>query len=331
MALWAIFAKSSKEKGFHSHMTLTQLEYIVAVDKHRHFGKAAADCHITQPTLSMQIQKLEEDLGVLIFDRSKQQVKPTEIGEQVIVQAKIVLAEAKKINSLIDEEKSEVEGELKLGIIPTLGPYLLPLFIGSYLKKYPQVKIEVQELLTDDITEKIQNGQLDLGIVVTPLQINFLREIPLFYEEFLAYVSPNHPAFQKKTLCINEMSIEDMWLLQEGHCFREQVVNLCQQRENMPGLTGLSFQSGSLESLKKLVDKYDGMTLLPELAVFELNEDDFEKVRYFDDPKPLREVSLVMHKGFMKRKLAESLFSEIQGNLPREMNRKKEGKIITWR
>jgi LysR family transcriptional regulator, hydrogen peroxide-inducible genes activator len=312
-------------------MTLTQFEYIVAVDKHRHFGKAAADCHITQPTLSMQIQKLEEDLGVLIFDRSKQQVKPTEIGEQILAQAKVVLREAKLISSLIDEEKSDLKGEIKLGIIPTLSPYLLPLFIGSFLKKYPQVKIEVQELLTDDITEKIQTGHLDLGVVVTPLNLSYIRELPLFYEEFLAYVSPKHPAYQKKTLCINELDIDQMWLLQEGHCFRDQVVNLCKKRDGMSGIPGLSFQSGSLESLKKLVDKHDGITLLPELAVFDLNEDDFEKVRYFEDPKPLREVSLVMHQGFMKRKLVESLFTEIQQNLPLEMNRKKEGKVIKWR
>jgi LysR family transcriptional regulator, hydrogen peroxide-inducible genes activator len=163
-------------------MTITQLEYIVAVDTHRHFAKAAEQCFVTQPTLSMQIQKLEETLGSKIFDRSKQPVIPTEIGEEIIQQARIILNEVKKIDQLISDKQGILKGELKIGIIPTLAPYLLPLFLQPFLKKYPDVTIKVKEMTTDIIVEKLKTGRIDAGLLVTPLQEASIKEYPLFYE-----------------------------------------------------------------------------------------------------------------------------------------------------
>src|SRR5687768_8393452 len=170
-------------------MTFTQLEYIIAVDTHRHFAKAAKQCFITQPTLSMQIQKLEEELGSKIFDRSKQPVIPTEIGEEIVRQARIIIHETKMIHELIRDRDGVLQGELRIGIIPTLAPYLLPMFLQPFLTAYPGIRIRVKEMTTDIIVEKLKAGRIDVGLLVTPLQDNGIREHPLFYEELVAYVS----------------------------------------------------------------------------------------------------------------------------------------------
>lgn len=309
-------------------MTLIQFEYIIAVDTHRHFGKAAENCFVTQPTLSMQIQKLEDQLGVVIFDRSKQPVVPTELGVRIIRQARIAVNEAKKVQGMVEEEKTEIQGEVKIGIIPTLSPYLLPLFIHQFIQKYPKVNLKVEELITDQILFKLKNEQLDIGIAVTPLDDAMLTYVPVFYEEFYAYVSHRGQFFDKESINIDDIPNEDLWLLNEGHCFREQVLNVCQNYKERN--SKFKYESGSLEALKRIVDKHGGLTLLPELATLDLDKSSQMRLKRFESVKPIREVSLVMHRSYLKRKLVEALQAEILSSIPDYVNVQKNGDVIKW-
>ncbi len=310
-------------------MTIIQFEYIIAVDNHRHFGKAAEACHVTQPTLSMQIQKLEDQLGILIFDRSKQPVVPTDIGKRIIAQARQVVIDAKRLGEIVAEEKGEITGELNIGIIPTLSPYLLPLFIRSFVDKYPNVKVKVYELITEEVVKRLKDERLDIGIIVTPYDDAGLVEKPLFNEEFFAYLSPTSDLRQKELLVADDVGNQDVWLLNEGHCFREQVLNWCKIYKERD--TQFKYESGSLEALRKIVDQHGGLTLLPELATLDFTDEQKSRLKQFVDPKPVREVSLVMHRSFLKRKLVEVLHKEILATIPHYVNIKKSGKIIKWK
>ncbi len=310
-------------------MTIQQLEYLVAVDKHRHFGHAAESCFVTQPTLSAQLGKLEKELGVLLFDRSKMPVIPTEIGVQIIEQAKRVVSESKGIFELVAQLKGDVSGVIKLGIIPTLAPYLLHLFIRKFLEKYPNVKLDVQELITEDIIKKLKNDELDLGIVVTPLNENGIGEKTMFYEKFYAYLSKGHELLKDEFFRPEKVKKEDFWILQQGHCFRDQVINLCDQA--LSGHKNFHYESGSLEGLKNMVNRYQGVTLLPELATYELSDEEKTRLRPFAGEPPTREVSIILNRSFLKQKLVELLFREITDSIPVEMTSKAHGKIVRFK
>lgn len=312
-------------------MTLTQLEYIIAVDNHRSFAKAARSCHVTQPTLSMQVKKLEEDLGVLVFDRSKKPILTTDIGRRVVTQARTILRESSRIYELIQDEQDTVKGELRVGVIPTLGPYLLPQFLPDFMVKYPDVQLNIQELLSEEIIDKLKADQLDIGLLVTPLNLDGFTELPLFYETFVVYMSTSHPLSERHKIDFDDLDIEDMWLLQEGHCFRSQAVNICGegQRETQ---RGLRFESGSLETLRRIVEKQYGYTLLPELATMELSEELYNRhVRTFRNPKPVREVSIVLRRSFMKRRLVDILQKSILEAVPDILKNSERGKVVEWR
>ncbi len=298
-------------------MTISQLEYIVAVDTYKNFVQAAEKCFVTQPTLSMQIQKLEEHLGVKIFDRSKQPVVCTEVGLAIVQQARLTLAESKKILQLVKEQKGKVSGKLQLGVIPTLAPYFLPLFLNQFLEKFPEVELHIQELETEEILFKLKKGLLDAGILATPLGDPALHETFLFHEPFVAYVSEKNPLFPKKTLQVQDLDLQDTWLLNEGHCFRNQVLGLCQQKRKEAN--GLHYESGSLETLKRLVEMGKGMTVLPELAIREVPPSQRHLLKRFMEPVPVREISLVTHRQFMKKNLIEALTGTILDILPAEL------------
>ncbi|RAU82170.1 hydrogen peroxide-inducible genes activator [Pontibacter arcticus] len=311
-------------------MTLVQLEYLLAVDTHRHFATAAAHCFVTQPTLSMQLQKLEEEMGVQLFDRSRVPVRPTEIGKEVIMQARVVVAEAKKLNEIILNQQQELGGELRIGVIPTLAPYLIPLFVTGFIEKNPHVRVVVQELLTDDIVEKLKQELLDVGLLVTPLEDKSIKELPLFYEAFVAYINPNHPLAKSKAILPSDLDLDDLWVLNEGHCFRSQVLNICNRGGKKAGVESghLDYKSGSLETLKRIVETQHGVTLLPELSVLDMPDDKRKLVHTFAEPQPLREVSLVVHRSFLKRKLIEALRKEIIASIPASIKaRGKEGVV----
>lgn len=310
-------------------MTIQQLEYIIAVDKFRHFGQAAESCFVTQPTLSAQVSKLEKELEVILFDRSKMPVIPTEIGAQIIAQAKKVVSESKGIFELVSQLKGDISGVIKLGIIPTLAPYLLHRFIKSFLEKYPNVKIQVEEIVTEEIIRKLKNDELDLGIVVTPLNEPGILEKPVFYEKFLTYMSQGHPLLKKEKLLPSDLDTNDMWMLQQGHCFRDQVLNLC--NESKFERMNFHYESGSLEGLRNMVNQYTGFTLLPELATFFLSDEEKSRLRRFEGEEPIREVSIVLTRSFLKKKLVELLFKEISDAIPQEMTSKAHGKVVRFK
>ncbi|MBN7809626.1 LysR family transcriptional regulator [Algoriphagus sp. H41] len=309
-------------------MTIQQLEYLIAVDKQRHFGNAAESCYVTQPTLSAQLGKLEKELGVILFDRSKMPVIPTEIGVQIIAQAKKVVSESKGILELVAQLKGDISGTIKLAIIPTLAPYLLHLFVRKFLEKYPNVKLEVQEMVTEEIVRRLKNDELDLGIIVTPLAEPGVVEKPMFYEKFYAYLSQNHPLLREREIKVGDVKAEDLWILQQGHCFRDQVLNFCDQTSS--GHKNFHYESGSLEGLKNMVNRYQGMTLLPELATHDLSPEEKTRLRPFVGA-PTREVSIILNRSFLKQKLVELLYKEITEAIPEEMTSKAHGKIVRFK
>ncbi|WP_026952612.1 hydrogen peroxide-inducible genes activator [Algoriphagus mannitolivorans] len=310
-------------------MTIQQLEYLIAVDKHRHFGNAADSCFVTQPTLSAQLSKLERELGVILFDRSKMPVIPTEIGVQIIAQAKKVVSESRGILELVAQLKGDISGTIKIGIIPTLAPYLLHLFIRRFLEKYPNVKLEVQEMVTDEVVKKLKNDELDLGIIVTPLEEPGILEKPMFYEKFYAYFSKGHELLREKEIRPEQLKADELWVLQEGHCFRDQVISFCDQ--SMAGHKNFHYESGSLEGLKNMVNRYKGVTLLPELATHELSEEEKSRLRPFLGKAPIREVSIILNRSFLKQKLVELLYNEITDSIPQAMTSKAHGKIVRFK
>lgn len=308
-------------------MTLVQLEYIVAVDTYRSFVTAAEKCFVTQPTLSMQVQKLEELISVKIFDRSKQPVSPTEIGAQIIAQARIILQESGKIKELISSQQQDVLGELRIGVIPTVAPYLLPEVISAMLDKYPELKLLIWEYTTEDIIHHLKTGVLDCGILATPLTDPNITETPLYYENFVSYISKNSKLYRKKAVDAEDLNEENIWLLNEGHCMRNQVLNICRSTKNNR-LQGLEYNTGSVETLVRMVDLNGGATLLPELAITELNAKQINKVRHFKSPEPVREISLVTHKNFIKKRMLNALKDEILEIIPKAMKQKKKKDVV---
>lgn len=310
-------------------MTFIQLEYIVAIDTWRHFATAAAKCFVTQPTLSMQVQKLEQELGVKIFDRSKQPVIATEAGAAIIDQARRVLGERNVIQEIIQQKKGVLTGELRIGIIPTLAPYLLPLFVQSFNKKYPNVKLIVNEMMTEFIVSRLREGRIDMGILVTPLQENGIKEYVLFYEELLVYVSKKNAAYKKQYVLAQDIDPNKLWLMEEGHCFRSQIVNLCELRKASETGSHFEYEAGSIETLRRMVELNDGITILPELTTLDLSARQMQLIRQFKKPAPMREVSMVVHRDFVKKRLIEALQEEIIAAVPDKIKRNKSENIVS--
>lgn len=312
-------------------ISLIQLEYIIAVDTYRHFATAAERCFVTQPTLSMQLKKVEEALGVLLFDRSKQPVIPTEAGKAIVEQARLVIQEFRKIEGIAEGMKDTISGDLHVGIIPTLSSYLLPLFAGPFSRQYPKVKLQVQEYTSEIILELLKKDQLDVGILVTPLNDSTIKEKVLFYEEIQLYAHPDHPLAEQVEPALEDIAREGLWLLTEGHCFRHQVLNLCAYNKLSEDRKAFRFESGSLETLRKLVDAEGGFTLLPELATLELPEEKQFQIKRFATPRPLREVSLVYSRHFAKERLLTLLAELLQQAVPPLLQKKERGMVVEWR
>ncbi len=307
-------------------MTLTQLEYIVALDTYRHFVLASEKCFVTQPTLSMQIQKLEDELGVKIFDRTKQPVIPTEVGSSIIAQARITLHEANMVKQIISDQKDALAGELRIGIIPTLAPYLLPPLYKYVREKYPQINLVIREAITEEVIHELKNNRLDCGLVVTPLKDTSIKEDVLFYEELFVYVSKKNALSDKKYVLANEIDPSKLWLLEEGHCFRSQILNLCELRKSSD--FHFKYETGNIETLKRMVDKSDGITILPELAVMEFSKSQHKLVKRLRDPTPAREVSIVTHRDYIKSKLIKTLKEGILHIVPMQMQKLQNKKVV---
>ncbi|OYU84317.1 MAG: DNA-binding transcriptional regulator OxyR [Flavobacterium sp. BFFFF2] len=292
-------------------MTITQLHYILAIAEYKNFTLAAEKCFVTQPTLSMQVLKIEEELGIQIFDRSKKPIQLTAIGEKIVLQAKNIVNEAQRIQDIVEQQKGFIGGEFRIGIIPTVMPTLLPMFLNTFIKRYPKIELLIEELTTHEIIEKLKNGHLDAAIAATPLQEDKIKEVVLYYEPFVAYVPESHGLFKEKNIKVDELQLEELLLLQDGHCFRDGILNLCQGQQR--SFQHFRIESGSFETLIKLADEGLGMTLLPYLHTLDLPEKRKAKLRYFTEPQPAREVSLIYPKNELKIHIIDALRQTISG------------------
>jgi LysR family hydrogen peroxide-inducible transcriptional activator len=293
-------------------MTITQLYYVLAVAENQNFTKAAAKCFVTQPTLSMQIQKLEDQLGVQIFDRSKKPIELTNIGRKIVTQARNIVNESYRIQDIVDQQKGFIGGEFKLGIIPTVMPTLLPMFLKSFIKKHPKVKLRIEELTTEEIITRIKDGHLDAAIAATPLEDDSIKERVLYFEPFVSYIPKGHRLHNNNKIDVSELDINDMLLLEDGHCFRDGVINLCKAFKSHSE-DQFQLESGSIETLIKLSNEGLGMTLLPYLHTLDINDKEKGNLHYFNEPSPAREVSIIYHKSELKMHIIEALQDVISG------------------
>lgn len=293
-------------------MTITQLHYVLAVAEYKNFTKAAEKVFVTQPTLSMQIHKLEDELEVQIFDRTKKPIELTTVGKKIVEQAQNIVNESDRIQDIVDQEKGFIGGEFKLGVIPTVMPTLLPMFLNNFIKKYPKAQLKIQEMQTDDIIEKLEDGHLDAAIAATPLNNESIKEKVLFYEPFVGYVPPNHRLGQKTELSPSDLELDDVLLLEDGHCFKDNILNLCKVAKLSPHRT-FELASGSFETMIRLANEGLGMTLLPYLHTLELSEKDKNNLKMFKKPIPAREISLLHHKNELKIQMINALQSTISG------------------
>ncbi|WP_455591727.1 hydrogen peroxide-inducible genes activator [Bacteroides sp.] len=298
-------------------MTIQQLEYILAVDQFRHFARAAEYCRVTQPTLSAMIQKLEEELGVKLFDRSVTPVCPTAVGEKVIKQARTVLSEAAQVKEIISEDRHSLSGTFRLAVLPTIAPYLLPRFFPQLMEKYPDLDIRVTEMKTQDIRQALLTKEVDAAIIASLLEDNALSEETLFYEQFYGYVSRKEPLFKHDVIRTSDITGERLWLLDEGHCFRDQLVRFCQMEAVK--ISQMAYRLGSMETFMHMVESGKGITFIPELAVMQLSDSQKELVRPFAIPRPTRQIVLTTSKDFIRNSLLQVLKEEIRNAVPKEM------------
>lgn len=292
-------------------MTIVQIEYLLAIYRQKSFSKAAEKCFVTQPTLSMQIQNLESELEMVLFDRSKKPIQPTDNGLVIIEQAERILMEVERMKDIQMNLKDDISGELRLGIIPTVSPYLLPLFVTGFTNKYPKIHLRMEEMITSEIIESVKKDELDIGIVATPLKEKGIFEIPVYNELMLVYASPKSTIYTQKLIDPNELDMDEIWLLNEGHCFRSQILQLCQTYKKKEEDHSFSFESGSIDTLIRMVDVHGGFTLIPELILPYLRKDQLKNIRPFIDPLPGREISIITRRLSLKEKQIEVLKEEI--------------------
>jgi LysR family hydrogen peroxide-inducible transcriptional activator len=279
----------------------------------------------------MQIQKLERELGIRIFDRSRQPVVATEIGIRIIQQAREIIKQCNRLTEVVNEDKKgELAGQLRIGIIPTIAPYVLPLFLVDFMKNHPKVNIEIAEVTTTHILQQLKNDQLDCGIMATPIDAGYLQYKPLFYEPLVAYMSEDNKLFSKKTLVPDDIDPTETWILNEGHCLRNQVLNLCTGNKGNSKNKQFQYHTGSLETLKRMVEINSGITILPELSIFDFNDEQMERVRYFKKPDPVREISMVIHRVDLKKQLIESFTTALLAAIPARMKKDREKVVIEF-
>lgn len=294
-------------------MTITQLHYVLAVAEHQNFTKAAQKVFVTQPTLSMQIQKLEEELDVLIFDRSKKPIELTETGRKIVHQARNIVNESDRIKDIVDQQKGFVGGLFRLGVIPTVMPTLLPMFLNSFIKKYPKVKLKIEELHTEAIIERLKDGHLDAAIAATPLDLPNIKEQVLYYEPFVGYIPQGHRLHNQKKIEVEDLDLDDILLLEDGHCFKDGILNLCKATRPTGENEHFQLETGSFETMVRLANEGLGMTLLPYLHTLDLKENEQKNIRMFVEPNPAREVSLIYNKSELKMQIIEALRQTISG------------------
>ncbi len=301
-------------------MNIQQLEYLIAVDKFKHFGKAAQACFITQPTLSAMIQKFEDELDVKIFDRTTHPIRTTDVGVQIIEQAKKVIDSVNELRNKADLLNNVLGGKLNLGIIPTVSTYILPSEIFDFLQKNPKVDMSVKELTTENVIKGLKSGELDAGIIATPYDAanEFYQEF-LFNEELMIYSSDSE--YKKDTYVIpEELDVEKVWLLEEGNCLRTQFENICKLKENSLKPKNLEFVASNINTLIQMVDKVGGISIIPELAQAQLSKEQNDKILRFRKPFPYREISIIYYKPTYKQKIVDELVVSIKKSVENKLN-----------
>ncbi|MFY0644697.1 MAG: hydrogen peroxide-inducible genes activator [Bacteroidia bacterium] len=310
------------------NISLIQIQYLIALDEHRNFIKAAEASFVTQPTLSMQIKKLEEELGVMLFDRSKHPIQPTTIGKRIIEQARLIFQETAHVENILKEFTGEISGTLRVGILPTISNSLVPKLIGQISRHYPDLKLHINEMLTSEIIDDLKVNKLDVGIVSTPLHDDSIIEKALYVEKFRIYLHPSHPAYSKKALEVDDLLKDKIWLLSEGNCFRTQTLNLCTLPDESLNHLALNYESGSLQTLKKVVDQEGGATIMPEWEAAELDDESLNNVRALRSDNAGREVGLIYTKYYAKEGVINKLEEMILKTLPVFVIENKDLEII---
>lgn len=298
-------------------MTLQQLEYIIALARHRQFAKAADACGVTQPTLSAMIQKLEEELGAKIFERRKQPVTPTPVGLIILERAEEILQRAQRLKEAVNEAQHSLKGTFSIGILPTIAPYLLPRFLPQLMQTYPDTDVRFIEMKTAEIKRALDQNEIDAGIVAELEDMDNFSAHTLFYEQFLAYIAESDPLAAKSSIKSADLKDEYLWLLDEGHCFRDQLVKFCQLKA--ASHSKKAYNLGSIETFMRLVEKGKGVTFIPELAMLQLDESRRPLVRPFAIPVPTRKIVLLTNKDFIRIALRDLIVEEVQKVVPRDM------------
>ena len=295
-------------------MNLQQLEYIIALDKTRHFVRAAEMCGVTQPTLSAMIQKLEDELDCRIFDRSSHPIVPTEVGAMILQQAQVVMFNVHQLRENVLTQKGSVAGSLSLAIIPTVAPYLLPELITLFRRDYVDISLKISEMRTETIIEKLHSAEIDMAILSTPLDDPKILEVPLYYEKFVAYISPNEPLYLQDEVSTNDMQLDHLWVLEEGHCLRNQVFNFCKNKTH-----SAIYEAGSIDTLVKIVDRNGGYTVIPELHINLLTDVQKQHLRKIVRPEATREIALVIRHDYVREGLMNAVANSIKKIIPEHM------------
>lgn len=296
-------------------MTLQQMEYIVALDTYRHFVRAAESCGVSQSTLSTLLKKLEEELDLIIFDRDAHPLRPTPAGEKVISQARVILFNVHQLREMTLSERQLSGGDLNIAVIPTVAPYVVPKLFKRLGKDHPEIHPHIFELQTPEILGKLSRAEIDMAIMATPLEKPNLLEVPLYYEKLVMYVSPDEPLYEKESVRSHEIPSDHLWMLKEGHCLRNQVLNLC---EKVSGYKAI-FEAGSIDTLVKIVDENGGYTVIPELHVDLLSDYQKKNIKPLVDPEPVREVSIVIRNDFVKERMLNDVASAVKTFIPFHM------------
>ncbi|MFY9115648.1 MAG: hydrogen peroxide-inducible genes activator [Bacteroidales bacterium] len=297
-------------------MTLQQLQYIIALDRHRHFVKAAEACRVSQPTLSAMVARLEDELDVKIFDRTKQPIEPTPLGAEVIRQAHRILQQSRELQNLVQQGKENLEIQFNLAVIPTVAPYIIPGFITYFKKDFPKSEVKISEMRTEEIIRNIKDAKIDIGLLATPLLDPDILEIPLYYEKFVAYVSPTNSNYSKAELTATELPLQHLWVLQEGHCLRDQIFNFCSPEG--PAEKQI-YEAGSIDNLVRIIDTNGGYTLIPQLHIPMLSQGQLQHIRPVVSPPPVREISLIVYKDFYKEALLNAVADTIKQIIPADL------------
>jgi len=290
-------------------MNLQQLEYIIALSELKNFSRAAEYCKVTQATLSAMVKKLEEELNVVIFDRKNSPVLVTDLGKEVILQAKKVLLEANELRNVSHFNKNKVEGSIRIAIIPTIANALLPKILKKILKNFPQLQLHINEYTTQNIIRLLREGDIDIGILATPLGLEDIEESILYYEMLMVYGTL---VKDRKYLLPEELQEHKIWLLEDGHCLREQTIQLCSLEKKKEIPENFTFEANSFETLLNMIDDFGGLTLIPELYYQTLPTSKKQKVSFFQSPIPVREISLVYFRPFAKHRIINALTDAIR-------------------